>query len=603
MQPPKSLESPVDPHDAPPPAEVYKPTPLSWRFAIAAAITAIGIGAFLARDTIGVHGQSIAGVIFFFGIVAVFSANLRAVNWNTIFWGIALQALLAFLVLKVPFVHKTIEAMGWVVQQLLNFVQEGAKFVFGNMYDPRPAAAGGTWSRLFPTDYAFQFAFVALPPILFFSALFTVLYHFGVLQRLVKIFAKVMLYLMRTSGAETLSVAANVFMGQTEAPLIVRPYVPRMTNSELFVLMASGMAHISGGLMAVYISYGANPVAVITTCVMACPCSLYLSKLFLPEVSKPETGGKAQTANMDKSPYVNAVDACASGTSDGLSLALNVAAMLIVFIAFVAMFDALLSGLRPLLIWIHVFTPETAPAWMTDLSLSKVFGWIFSPVAFLMGVVWHDASHVGSLLGTKLAINEHVAFLQMKSMLPTTDTVTGAVTTAGQMTERSFQLAAFALTGFANFSSVGIQLGGIGGMAPNRRHDLARLGMRALFVGFTATLLNASIAGILLPDVVQTPPAATATATEGNQSIAIPTGDAIPEKKISSPTSPSENAVPAAEKAQPSAPAEQPKALEMGSKKQSSVWTMPQVLVATNTKFSTPINRLNCQFNRFRFAA
>ena len=251
---------------------------------------------------------------------------------------------------------------------------------------------------------------------------------------------------------------------------------------------------------------------------------------------------------MDKSPYVNAVDACAAGTSDGLSLALNVAAMLIVFIAFVAMFDAILSSIRPLLIWAHIFTTESAPAWMTDLSLSKVFGWVFSPVAFLMGVVWKDASTVGSLLGTKLAINEHVAFLQMKAMLPTKDAVTGAVTAAGQMSERSFQLAAFALTGFANFSSVGIQLGGIGGMAPNRRHDLARLGMRALFVGFTATLLNASIAGILLPSSTDAapPPAATATATGANQDMAIPTGDAIPEK--------SDKSSPAADKAAPKDP-------------------------------------------------
>jgi CNT family concentrative nucleoside transporter len=504
MHPPQSLETPVDSHDVPPPVAVYKPTPLSWRLGIAAAITAVAVLAFLSRESIGPKGQSVAGLIFFFGIVAMFSSNLRAVNWYTIFWGIALQALLAFLVLEVPFVKKMIEGLGWVVQQMLGFVLEGAKFVFGNLYDPRRPEDGGTWSRLFPKDYAFQFAFVALPPILFFSALFTVLYHFGVLQRLVRLFAKVMLYLLRTSGAETLSVAANVFMGQTEAPLIVRPYVPRMTNSELFVLMASGMAHISGGLMAVYISYGANPVAVITTCVMACPCSLYLSKLFLPEVSRPETAGSVEM-KFEKSPYVNAVDACASGTSDGLSLALNVAAMLIVFLAFVAMFDALLSGIRPLLIWMHVYTVETAPAWMDGLSLSKVFGWIFSPIAFLMGVLWQDASHVGSLLGTKLAANEHVAFLKMKDMI------------AGhEMSERSFQLAAFALTGFANFSSVGIQLGGIGGMAPNRRHDLARLGMRALFVGFTATLLNASIAGIFLPDVIDVPPKVPAAQVQQN---------------------------------------------------------------------------------------
>jgi CNT family concentrative nucleoside transporter len=500
---PESLETPVDPREAPPEELHFPPMPTSWRVAIGVAIVGLGVLVFVARDTVGVRGQSVAGLIFFFGIVAMFSSNLRAVNWRTIGWGIALQAILAILVLKVGFVQSAIEGIGWVVHQLLSFVQAGAKFVFGNLYDARPASAGGTWSRLFPEGYEFQFAFVALPPILFFSALFTVLYHFGILQRLVQILSRVMLHLMGTSGAETLSVAANVFMGQTEAPLIVKPYVPRMTNSELFVLMASGMAHISGGLMAVYISYGANPVAVITTCVMACPCSLYLSKLFLPEVSKPETGGQSKM-KMEKSPYVNSIDAAASGTSDGLSLALNVAAMLIVFIAFVAMFDAVLSGIRPALLALHVFTPENVPAWLDHLSLGTVFGWVFSPIAFLMGVSWEDAKQVGSLLGTKLSINEHVAYLQMQKMLPVQDAVTNAVVpTVGHISERSAQLAAFALTGFANFSSVGIQLGGIGGMAPNRRHDLARLGMRALFVGFTATLLNASIAGILLPSVIE----------------------------------------------------------------------------------------------------
>jgi CNT family concentrative nucleoside transporter len=291
-----------------------------------------------------------------------------------------------------------------------------------------------------------------------------------------------MLYLMRTSGAETLSVAANVFMGQTEAPLIIRPYVPRMTNSELFVLMASGMAHISGALMAVYIGYGADPVAVISTCVMACPCSLYLSKLFLPEVSKPETGGMVHKEAL-KSPYVNAIDAAASGTTDGLHLALNVAAMLIVFIAFVAMFNGFLG-----LIDTSRLSEWTGWSFPDHITLQWIFGKLFSPVAFLMGVAVDDIEHVGTLLGIKLAINEHVAFLTMKDMIAVPNT----------MSERSFRLAAFALTGFANFSSVGILLGGLGGMAPGRRHDLARLGMRALFVGFTASLLNAALAGLLL---------------------------------------------------------------------------------------------------------
>jgi CNT family concentrative nucleoside transporter len=242
-----------------------------------------------------------------------------------------------------------------------------------------------------------------------------------------------------------------------------------MTASELFTLMTSGFAHISGGMMVVYINYGADPVAVLTTCIMACPGSLYLAKLFMPEVSRPETAGTVRT-NSAESPYVNGIDAAAAGTSDGLRLALNVVAMLIVFIAFVAMFDALI-GL--------VFK---------DLTLSKVFGWLFAPAAFLMGVELPDVSKVGALLGAKLAINEHYAYLVMK----------GWKATPQFMTDRSYLLAAFALTGFANFASLGVQLGGIGAIAPERRHDLARLGLRALFVGFVATLLNASIAGVLL---------------------------------------------------------------------------------------------------------
>ncbi len=276
-------------------------------------------------------------------------------------------------------------------------------------------------------------------------------------------------------------------MGQTEAPLIVKPYVPRMTNSELFTLMVSGFAHISGGMMVVYINYGADPVAVLTTCVMACPCSLYLAKLFYPETGTPETAGKLH-ATHERSPYVNAIDAAASGTSDGLRLALNVAAMLIVFIAFVAMFDALLGAIKPGLLSLGI-SEDTLAGWPDNLSLRQVFGWLFAPAAFLMGIDLEDVFKVGGLLGSKLAINEHFAYLQMKAML------------AGhEMTARSFRLTAFALTGFANFSSVGIQLGGIGALAPERRHDLARLGGRALFVGFVATMLNAAIAGVLLQE-------------------------------------------------------------------------------------------------------
>jgi len=438
-------------------------TPLPWRLGIAAGILALGGAAFLAQRAIGPRGQAVAGVFCFFGLVAMFSSNLRVVNWRTIGWGVTLQLVLALLVLKVPVVNLAFNKAKIIVVSFINFSDKGAEFVFGNLARPGDLALNPG------KEFIFIFAFKALPPILFVSAFFTVLYHYGVLQKIVRLMARVMVHLMGTSGAETLSVSANVFMGQTEAPLIVRPYVPRMTGSELFALMTSGFAHISGGMMVVYINYGADPVAVLTTCIMACPCSLYLSKLFMPEQGQPETAGTVHT-HRETSLHVNGIDAAAAGTTDGLKLAFNVAAMLIVFIAFVAMFDALIGLVAK------------------DLSLSKIFGWIFSPAAFLMGVAPADVGKVGSLLGAKLAINEHYAYLVMK----------GWKATAGFMTERSYVLAAFALTGFANFASVGIQLGGIGAIAPERRHDLAKLGLRALFVGFVATLLNAAIAGILL---------------------------------------------------------------------------------------------------------
>ena len=445
-----------------PPAAANR-TPLVWRLGIGAAILLLGVAAWFLQATIGVRGQAVAGVFCFFGLVAMFSTNLRAVNWRTIGWGVALQIILAVLVLKVPFVHDAFNAAKVVVVNFISFSDKGAEFVFGNLARPGDLALNPG------KEFMFIFAFKALPPILFVSAFFTVLYHFGVLQRIVRLMARVMVHLMGTSGAETLSVSANVFMGQTEAPLIVRPYVPRMTNSELFTLMTSGFAHISGGMMVVYINYGADPVAVLTTCVMACPCSLYLAKLFMPETGKPETAGTTQTHD-EKSPHVNGIDAATAGTTTGLQLALNVAAMLIVFIAFVAMADAILGYA------------------VKDLSLAKLFGWIFAPAAFLMGIEPKDVPHVASLLGAKLSINEHYAYLVMKGWKAVPDF----------MSARSYTLAAFALTGFANFASVGIQLGGIGAIAPERRHDLARLGLRALFVGFVATLLNAAIAGILL---------------------------------------------------------------------------------------------------------
>jgi CNT family concentrative nucleoside transporter len=489
MNPPDSnAPPPVIPPSHRPVDVPIAPMPRIWRLGLLAIVLAVTVATYWTQADIGVKGQAGLGIAAFFLLGAAFSSNLRAVNWRTIVSGIILQLLLVFLVLRGRWtingveysVYAAFERVGDVVTAFISYSDKGADFVFGNLAHPEDMQA------VFGDRYKFLFAFKALPPILFVSAFFTVLYHFGILQWLVRVFARVMMYLMGTSGAETLSVSANVFMGQTEAPLIVKPYVPRMTNSELFTLMVSGMAHISGAMMAVYINYGANPVAVITTCIMACPCSMYLAKLILPEVSTPETAGVLHKSE-SKSPYVNAIDAAAAGTSDGLRLALNVAAMLIVFVAFVAMFDGILGLINTKWLMAQSWWPAN---WnLPDaLSLRWVFGQLFSPVAMLMGVEASDQQGVGTLLGTKLALNEHVAFLQMKTeFLP-----------KHLLSERSFRLAAFALTGFANFSSIGIQIGGIGAIAPERRHDLARLGGKALFAGFLATLINASVAGLLL---------------------------------------------------------------------------------------------------------
>jgi CNT family concentrative nucleoside transporter len=467
--------------DLPPPPETpLPPTPLTWRLGIAAGVAALGGAAYALHGTLGYRIQAGMGIVCFLGVAALFSKSLRSVSLKTLLWGIGLQFLLAVAVIHSEWVQAGFKVVGGGIKALIAASDKGAEFVFGPLalppVGPPPqaaAAAGGglvyTSELLLHPPRPFYFAFRALPPIIFVSSFFSVLYYLGVLQLVVRLMARVMMYLMGTSGAETLSVAANVFMGQTEAPLIVKPFVPKMTRSELLALMGSGMAHISGGMMAVYISYGADPVAILATCVMACPCSLYLTKLVLPEAGKPETLG--ETPIHVETPYVNAIDAAAAGVKDGLWLALNVAAMLIGFLAFIALFDIVLGGIRP------------------GLNLETIFGWLFAPVAFLLGVDPAETGKVGSLLGIKLAANEHVAFLKLKEWKAAGEAI---------LSNRSQQLAVYALTGFANFASVGIQLGGIGSIAPNRRTDLAKLGMKALFVGFLATLINAAVAGLLM---------------------------------------------------------------------------------------------------------
>jgi CNT family concentrative nucleoside transporter len=475
-----------------------------------AVLVLFGI-AYLTQDWLGARGVAAVGVVCFVGIVALCSANLRAVNWTTVGTGVALQVGLALFILKFGWtrtyapdeyrqmqVRQAVAALGCatenplqalpalyhepdrtyfyqpgfeffkavagLVSKFLEFSDTGSRFVFG------PLAHGESMSKAFGEGKGFVFAFSALTTIIFVSSFFTVLYYFGVLQFVVRVLARGMMYLMRTSGAETLSAVANVFMGQTEAPLIVKPYVRRMTQSELLALMVGGMATISGGVMAVYIKLGADPVAILATSVMAAPCGLYLSKLLLPELEEPETRGLVKT--LDEHPHRNAIDAAAAGASDGLSLALNVAAMLIAFLAFIAFFNYVLQAINP------------------DWSLTAIFSRLFWPVAFLMGVEGSDIPKVADLLGIKLVANEFVAYVKLTDL-----TKEGA---GLQPFSRPYILATYALTGFANFASIGIQIGGIGAMAPSRRPDLARLGARALLAGFLATLINASIAGILL---------------------------------------------------------------------------------------------------------
>ena len=438
----------------------------SLRFACAGTAFALAVLAYFLQGHVDPRAQALCGIVCFILIIASCSSNLRAVNVRTVAWGIGLQLLLAVFILKFEIFgvrpgYEFFNGVAAVVKRFLAFTREGATFVFGDL------AKQEVLGKVLPNG--FVFAFTALPTIIFISSFFTVLYYYGILQRVVALMARAMMYLMRTSGAETLSVAANVFMGQTEAPLIVKPYVPRMTRSELLTMMIGGMAHISGGVMAVYIGLGADPVAILTTSVMAAPCSLYLSKLLMPELDQPETRGRIKTS-IEKQ-HVNVIDAAAAGASDGMHLAMNVAAMLIAFLAFIALFDYLLGLL-----------PVTPP-----LTLARLFSVVFSPAAVLMGVQRADVAPLADLLGTKLVLNEFVAFVKLTSEY------------RDVLSPRSYVLATYALTGFANFASIGIQLGGIGGMAPTRRGDLAALGARALFAGFLATLINASMASLFLP--------------------------------------------------------------------------------------------------------
>ncbi len=442
-------------------------TPLAWRAAVAAAIVLLTFAAYQCSGELAPRLQSLLGVGAFVLVAVLFSENVRAINWRVVGVGLALQVGLALLIVKVPAVFRAVQAVG-------DFVEKFSSFTDG----PRDTLFGTVWPRT-------PLALIILPTVVFIASVFAVLFHLKVLQYAVRVLSRgIVLLLGRrgASGAETLSTVANIFMGQTEAPLIVAPYVAKMTRSELLCVMVGGMATVAGGVLVIYISMGASVVALLATSVMAAPCTLYVSKMLIPETEVPETRGTVTTADDDG--YANAIDAAAGGASEGMKLAVNIIAMLIAFLALIAMTDYFLGQLA------HV-SPR-----LEGVTLSWIFGNLFSPVAVLMGVEAADVPRVGELLGVKLVANEFVAFDIM-----TTKYRPGM---ADGISERSYQLATYALTGFANIGSIGIQLGGIGCLPRDPadqqklRARLAKLGPVALLGGFLATLINAAIAGVIL---------------------------------------------------------------------------------------------------------
>ena len=372
-------------------------------------------------------------------------------------WGLGLQVAFALLVIKWEYGRVVFQRLGAAANWLLHFASYGSSFVFGTL-GQRDSPMG------------FFFAFQALPTIIFIAAFFALLYYFGVMQVIVKAAARVMTSLMGASGAESLNVAASIFMGQTEAPLSIRPFLPEVTRSELMTIMTSGMAHVSGGMMAAYILYGIKAEHLLAAVIMTAPGTILIAKILVPETDKPLTLGRVEMAEMERD--ANALGAIARGTIDGLHLALNVAAMLISFIALIYLVDGCFGIVHG---WI---------AWFPS-SIEQVFGWVFSPVAWLIGIPWRDCPAIGNLLGLRMATNELVAFQRLGPMQASLD-------------PRSFTIATFALCGFANLSSIGIQIGGIGALAPNKRIELARLGFRAMLGGTLANLMSAALVGILL---------------------------------------------------------------------------------------------------------
>ena len=406
---------------------------------------------------LGARLRGLLGLAVLLALGVALSSNRRKISRRVVAWGLGLQAAFAIFVLRVPIGQQIFRALGSAVTWLLSFSYVGSQFVFGDI--------GAQHSK-----FGVVFAFQVLPAIIFVSALFAIMYYLGIMQLVVKAFAIVMNKVMGASGAESLNVAASIFMGQTEAPLTIRPFLPTMTQSELMTVMTAGMAHVSGSIMAAYIAFGIEARHLLTAVIMTAPGTIMMAKILEPETGTPETlgGVKVDIPRTD----VNVVDAAARGTSDGLHLMLNVIAMLISFIALIALINGVLGFAHGYVSWI----PQ---------NLQTILGWLFYPIAWVMGVPGHDTSTIAGLLGTRMVLNEFIAFAQLGPLKASLDPV-------------SFTIATFALCGFANVSSVGIQIGGIGALAPNRKHDLARLGFRAMLAGTLANFLSATLAGMLL---------------------------------------------------------------------------------------------------------
>ena len=399
----------------------------------------------------------ILGVIVILGIAYLFSENKKKINWRLVATGLGLQIIFALIILKVPFGRKAFEAASGFITRILDFTAEGTTFLFGNLTDQ--------------ATFGSIFALNVLPTIIFFSALMGILYYLGIMQAIVKFIAKGICKLLGTSGAETLSAVGNIFLGQTEAPLLVRPYISSMTKSEMTAIMVGGMATVAGGVMAGYVAMGINAGHLLAASIMAAPAGLVLAKMLVPETEEPET--KDITNIEVEKTASNVVEAAANGASDGLMLALNVAAMLLAFVALIALFNYLIGLVGGLF-------------GFPELSLNWILGKLFSPLAFVMGVPTGDLSAAGSLLGQKVMINEFVAYSDLS-----------ALSASGVLQEKTILIMTYALCGFANISSVAIQIGGIGAMAPNKKGTIAKLGFKALLGGALATCLTATIAGIV----------------------------------------------------------------------------------------------------------